>query len=552
MLDAAGPGLGHFIREAGRGGAQPGGSIAEGQSEPPSGGAMRGKNVYVETYGCQMNVNDTEVVLSLLGDKGYSPIQDPTIADVILLNTCAIREKPENKIWSRLGEFKKLKAVAKKNKRRGPIVGVLGCMAERLKHKLLDADRLADIVVGPDAYRDMPRLLKIVEGEADGGAVGALNTQLSLDETYADVVPLRPAGAVTAFISIMRGCNNMCSFCIVPFTRGRERSRPTTSILDEIRLLSDTGVKEVTLLGQNVNSYADFATESQRGAPGTTVGDPFSTYAAGFRSVYKPKREGAVQFAELLQRAAEIDPEMRIRFTSPHPKDFSDDVLQVVQQYPNVCKQLHLPAQSGSSDVLDRMKRGYTREAFDALVDKARRLIPGLALSTDIITGFCGESEDEHAATLDLMSRVGFEQAFMFAYSQRDKTHAARHLEDDVPQPVKARRLAEVIQVFRETMFGKNEKEVGRTHLVLVEGEAKKSEEMLTGRTCTMKRVIFPKISVPASQHGCGGEAVPQPGDYVSVDVVSAQSSTLTARPLARTTLREFHSLHGSTVPRRS
>jgi tRNA A37 methylthiotransferase MiaB len=308
-------------------------------------------------------------------------------------------------------------------------------------------------VAGPDAYRDLPRLIGLVRG----GAGSAMNVQLSADETYADIVPVRADGAVSAFLSVMRGCNNMCSFCIVPFTRGRERSRPTASVLDEVRALAEQGVKEVTLLGQNVNSFADF---SERGGGGSSGGEaqdeqpsalasaspsdaPFAAYAPGFRSVYVPRRGGAVRFAELLERVAGIDPEMRIRFTSPHPKDFPLEVLQAVRAHANVCKQLHLPAQSGASGTLSRMRRGYDREAYLALAARVREELPGVALSSDFISGFCGETEEEHADTLSLLRAVRYEHAFLFAYSRREKTAAARHLEDDVPPDVKQRRLEE-------------------------------------------------------------------------------------------------------------
>ncbi|KAL4421454.1 hypothetical protein ABPG75_010745 [Micractinium tetrahymenae] len=543
----------------------------------------------------QMNVNDSEVVLAVLAQAGYGRTNDPAAASVILCNTCAIRENAEAKIWQRLGYYKNLKAAARRQKRPPPVVGVLGCMAERLKQRLLESDRLVDIVAGPDAYRDLPHLIDIVQGGSGsldggsssgggsaasgrGGRAAAMNVQLSADETYADIVPVRQPDAQSAFVSIMRGCNNMCSFCIVPYTRGRERSRPLQSIVEEVRMLSEQGVKEVTLLGQNVNSYADF---SGRAAPGggevggssssstTAAGagteqDPFAgVYARGFRSVYKPRRDGAASFAELLDAVAAVDPEMRIRFTSPHPKDFSDDVLQVIASRPNVCKQLHMPAQSGSSYMLDRMRRGYSREAYDALVAHVRSVIPEVALSTDMIVGFCGEREEDHATSLDLMRSVGYDQAFLFAYSMRDKTHAARHYQDDVPEDVKQLRLAEIIAAYRQALHRRQEAEVGRRHLVLVEGRSRRSEAALTGRTDTFKRVVFDDVPIPASYSASsassmrdgsssGASAGPrvrlQPGEYVAVEVTAA-GGTLLARPLARTTLAEFVAVHGSAAP---
>ncbi|GMH44867.1 hypothetical protein BSKO_12819 [Bryopsis sp. KO-2023] len=525
-----GPDLHHFLQGTA---GQRGGEAVEPQETTLV--PENSRKVYLETYGCQMNVSDSEVVMSVLASKGYTETKDLTDAHLILINTCAIRDKPERRVWNRMVDFRKLKNSARKENRDVPVVGVLGCMAERLKHELLDVEKLADLVVGPDAYRDLPRLLDVVQ---DGE--GAMNTQLSLEETYADVVPLRPMGAVKAFLTIMRGCNNMCSFCIVPFTRGRERSRPVESILSEVRQLSDSGVKEVTLLGQNVNSYSDFSIPS-RYTPGSQQGKPFEVYAEGFQSVYKPKRNGSVQFAELLERVAEVDPEMRVRFTSPHPKDFSDDVLQVVAEHHNVCSQLHLPAQSGSTTCLERMKRGYSREAYDNLVEKARQRISGVALSTDIIAGFCGETEVEHDETLDLMDKVGYESGFLFKYSERNKTHASRHLKDDVTEEVKGRRLSQIINMFRKRQMEKSAAEIGRQHLVLVEGKAQKSDDMWTGKTDTLKRVVFPDRKVPSSLGKDADRVSVKPGDYVVVDVASASHSTLGADPVARTTIQEYY-----------
>jgi tRNA A37 methylthiotransferase MiaB len=524
-----------------------------------------------------MNVSDSEIVASVLNANDYDLTDTHEDADAILVNTCAIRDGAEAKIWARLRQLKAVKRDReiewKRASRKGesdarpaPVVGILGCMGERLKEKLLEADGLADLVAGPDAYRDLPRLIDAARGD-DGGDLGAaINTQLSLEETYADIAPVRrPNAGPSAFVSIMRGCNNMCAFCIVPFTRGRERSRPVGSILNEIRRLSDEGVKEVTLLGQNVNSFADMSMSSgsdSSGDVGSTIGitgnqgnhgsDPFERYyAPGFSSVYKPKRDGAVRFAELLDAVADVDPEMRVRFTSPHPKDFPDEVLRVIAERPNVTKQLHMPAQSGSSSVLERMRRGYTREAYLDLVARARRDIPGVALSSDFISGFCGETEEEHADTVSLMHLVGYEKAFMFAYSMREKTAAARHLNDDVPEHVKKRRLAEVIDAQRKGAEAANALEVGRVHCVLVEGRSKRSDERMSGRTCTNKRVIVDGVDTTAeydvthgSQHGSPTVTM-NSGDYVAVRIDRAGANTLYGTPLGRTELGRFHRIHG-------
>ena len=550
--------------------------------DPPEASTER-KHVYVETYGCQMNVNDSEVMLSVLETAGYDATDDMHDADVILVNTCAIREKAEAKIWQRLAYFKSLRRRKKKTEK--PVVGVLGCMAERLKTRLLEADQLADLVAGPDAYRDLPNLI-----DAVNGGEKAMNVQLSVEETYADIVPVRKEGAHSAFVTIMRGCDNACSFCIVPYTRGRERSRDPASIEYEVRLLSEQGVKEVTLLGQNVNSYSysdadggattDFLTkltsgeddgvsreyeselESSTTPEGMSVevaaagGTPFNGYAEGFSSRYQParRREGTVQFAALLDRVAAIDPEMRIRFTSPHPKDFPDEVLEVIARRPNVCNCLHMPAQSGSTTMLERMARGYSREAYLALIDRVKEIIPGCAITTDIIAGFCHETEEEHADTVSLMTRVGYEQAFMFAYSEREGTSAARNLEDDVPEDVKQRRLQEIIDAFRAAAAKNQEKEVGRVHLCTVEGTSKKNPEELTGKTDTSKWVVFADHPVGIyggdEAEGVSGEekgtAKPRAGEYVAVRVTGCSTGTLFGECLGRTTLTAFHEMHGN------
>lgn len=407
-----------------------------------------------------------------------------------------------------------------------------------------------------------------MDGDGEPAAEGraqAMNVQLSLEETYGDVRPVREAGARAAFLSIQRGCSNLCSFCIVPFVRGRERSRSMDSIVDEVKALSGAGVKEVTLLGQNVNSYSYRSPGSGGGGLSPAPrrpddDDPFGVYAAGFESVYKPRRHGAANFAELLHRVASVDPELRVRYTSPHPKDFSDDVLDAVQLHRNVAKQMHLPAQSGSSSMLTRMGRGYTREAYLALVERIKGRMPRLALSSDFIAGFCGETEAEQAATVSLLEHVGYEQAFIFAYSKRAKTRAARHLVDDVPGPLKQERLAELLAVFRHHQARKLHAEVGRVHVVLVEGAARKStpqRPQLAGRTYSGLRVVLEDAPAPAEYDGpldCEGTPTAhvrlRAGDYVAVAIRGVSHATLLGATLGRTTLAAFAAHHGgSTVP---
>ena len=567
----------------------------------PAGAGSRGR-VYLETYGCQMNANDSEVVLSVLTDAGYGVTEDVGLADVVLLNTCAIREKAEQRVWQRLAYFRSLRRPGAKRSARvesgglagllsgpspggvapvgeGVVVGVLGCMAERLKSQLLEADRLADLVAGPDAYRDLPRLIDAVSGTGRK----EMNVQLSAEETYGDIMPVRPDGTKSAFVTIMRGCNNACAFCIVPYTRGQERSRDPASIEYEVRVLSEAGVKEVTLLGQNVNSYAYLPPEAdggdspaaaadQHGNTGAAVSvlettadfsallrnssssaTPPPLYAQGFSTRYDPTklRSGAVRFAQLLDMVASIDPELRIRFTSPHPKDFPDEVLRVIAARPNVCACLHMPAQSGSDSVLHRMARGYTQAAYLQLVARARALVPGVEFTSDFISGFCGETEEEHADTVALVGAVGYTQAFMFAYSQRAGTAAARHMVDDIPEEVKQRRLAEVIDTFRTTAARRNQEEVGRVHCVLVEGPSKKSDADLAGKTDTGKVVVFADVPIPEAYtpHGrqAGGATVRlAAGDYVAVRVDKATTGTLMGVALGRTTLMGFQALHGA------
>ncbi len=451
------------------------------------------RSVYIETYGCQMNVADSEVVAAILQAEGFALAATDAEADVVLINTCAIREKAEDRVRARLGTLRARKLQRLAAHQPDLTIGVLGCMAERLRTKLLDQEKLVDVVAGPDAYRDLPRLLASTRESGQA----AVNVLLSREETYADLAPVRyDSNGVSAFVSIMRGCDNMCAFCVVPFTRGRERSRPATSILDEVRALVDGGYKEVTVLGQNVNSY-------RAEADGT-----------------------AVDFAELLYRISRLSPELRIRYSTSHPKDCSDALLHVHAERPTVCDFIHLPVQHGSTDVLQRMKRTYSREAYLALVARARAVVPGVALSTDLIAGFCGETDAEHAETLSLMDAVGYDSAFMFAYSERPDTYAARKLADDVPEAVKKARLGEIIERQMATSLARNLARVGRREVVLVEGRSKRSELQLCGRTDGNQMVVFDRPETPLAA-----------GDYATVEVNAATSATLRGRFLAATTL---------------
>lgn len=435
------------------------------------------RNVYLETYGCQMNVSDSEIVASILRDNGFGLTHDMDAADVVLLNTCAIRENAEQKVRRRLDEFR----AQKTRYGRSIQLGVLGCMAERLRRKLLDEERLVDLVVGPDAYRDLPRLLT----EADETGQAAVNVQLSREETYADIAPVRyDSNGVSAFVSIMRGCDNMCSFCVVPFTRGRERSRPVTSILSECAQLVEKGYKEVTVLGQNVNSYRF---ESN----GTTV-----------------------SFPELIHRISMVAPELRVRYSTSHPKDCSDELLHVHRERPNVCNYIHLPVQHGNTETLARMRRTYSRDQYLDLIERARSIVPGVSFSTDIIAGFCGETEAEHQDTISLMKQVRYDHAYMFMYSERPGTYAQRKYEDDVPDDVKKRRLQEIIALQSEHALESNRRDIGTEHLVLIEGPSKRSDEQLAGRTDTNKMVVIDRGAYRA-------------GDYVRVRITDCTSATL-------------------------
>jgi tRNA-2-methylthio-N6-dimethylallyladenosine synthase len=439
------------------------------------------KSFYIESYGCAMNFADSEVVASILGEQGFGAVKEPELADLILLNTCSIREKAEDTVRKRLTEFRKIKKA-----RPGLIVGVLGCMAERLKGTFIEQEKLVDIVVGPDAYRSLPGLIE----EAATGQKG-VNVLLSREETYADISPIRlNSNGVTAFVSIMRGCNNMCSFCVVPFTRGRERSRDALSIVQECEALFNDGYREVTLLGQNVDSYMWSRPQT------TDDGQQFVT------------------FANLLEMVALISPLLRVRFSTSHPKDITDDVLFTIKKYENICNYIHLPVQSGSSRVLQLMNRTYSREWYIAKVDRIRELIPDCGLSTDMITGFCTETEEDHQQSLSLFDYCKYDLAYLYFYSERPGTLAARRFEDDVPLEIKKRRLQELVDLYRQHSLRTMQKEVGKTFKVLVEGFSKKSDEQLQGRTDQNKVVIFAKENFVK-------------GDYVMVNITHCTAGTL-------------------------
>jgi tRNA-2-methylthio-N6-dimethylallyladenosine synthase len=443
------------------------------------------KKLYIESYGCQMNFADSEIVASILKDDGFETTGDYKEADVVFINTCSIRENAEQRVRNRLSQFGA-------EKRRNPklIVGVLGCMAERLKSKFLEEEKLVDVVVGPDAYRDLPKLLHQVE---DGHKV--VNVLLSREETYADIAPVRLNGnGITAFISIMRGCDNMCSFCVVPFTRGRERSRDPYSILAEAQDLFSRGYKEVTLLGQNVDSYKWKSPDADEDAA------------------------IEVNFAQLLEKVALVSPELRIRFSTSHPKDITDEVLYTIAKHDNICNYIHLPVQSGSSRVLELMNRTYTREWYINRIDAVKRIIPGCAISSDIIAGFCTETEEEHQETLSIMDYVGYDFAFTFSYSERPGTMAARKLEDDIPAEVKKRRLSEILVKQQEWSLRRLQENVGKTVRILVEGVSKKSDKDLCGRNDQNAMVVFPAT-----------EGI-KPGQYVNVFIERCTSATLLGR----------------------
>ena len=433
--------------------------------------------VYIETYGCQMNVNDSEVILSILQDEGYALTDNIDEASIILANTCSIRDNAEQRVWGRIDQFR-----LQKRKRDGVIIGIVGCMAERLKTKLLEGHEV-DLVAGPDAYRSLPQLIRNITPDSP-----QINVLLSHEETYADISPVRmDKNGISAFISIMRGCNNVCSYCVVPYTRGAERSRDPQTIVKEAQELFDNGYKEVTLLGQNVDSY-----------------------------FWKDPEDMSknVNFAQLLEKVAKISPELRVRFSTSHPKDISDEVIYTMAVYENICRHIHLPVQSGSSIMLEKMRRKYNREWYLERVDKIRSVLPDCGITTDVIAGFSGETEQDHQDTLSLMEQVVFDSAFMFAYSERPGTLASKKYPDDIPYEEKTRRLNEIIALQGKMSLKSNEKEIGRCLKVLVEGPSKKNPDELCGRASSNKMCVFPSL----------GE---KPGDYCTVEVVSVTSATL-------------------------
>jgi len=432
-----------------------------------------GRKLYIESYGCAMNFADSEIVASLMLDMGFETTAQYKEADVIFINTCSIRDNAEQRVRNRLREFS-----AAKKKRPGMTIGVLGCMAERLKSKFLEEEKLVDIVIGPDSYRDLPNLLS----QADEG-MRAVNVLLSREETYADISPVRlNSNGISAFVSIMRGCDNMCSFCVVPFTRGRERSRDPESIVKEAKELFEEGYREVTLLGQNVDSY---------------------------------KWEDRLNFAGLLELVAQIDPLLRVRFSTSHPKDITDEVLHTMNKYDNICNHIHLPVQSGNSRVLELMNRTYTREWYIERIDTIRRLIPDCSISTDVIIGFCTETEEEHQDTLSMMDYVKYDFAYMYTYSERPGTLAAKRFEDDIPEDVKTRRFNEILKMQQACSLNRLEQHIGKIHRVLIDGFSKKSDKDLAGKTEHNITVVF-----PSNENN-------KPGDYVNVEIVRCTPATL-------------------------
>ena len=448
-------------------------NIATNRLRPLTGA---GRRLFIETYGCQMNAGDTEIVVSIMQREGYVYTERIDEADVILINTCSIRDNAEQRIWGRLSEMRRLR-----RERPGLIVGVIGCMAERLREQLTEGDRGVDVVAGPDAYRDLPRLVRSAEAGAKG-----VNVLLSQEETYAEIAPVRlDRNGVCAFVSIMRGCNNYCSYCVVPYTRGVERSRDPETIVAEVETLFDNGYREVTLLGQNVNSY----------------------------------RFGEVDFPELLRRTASVSPQLRVRFATSHPKDMSDRLLETMASMPNICRAIHLPAQSGASTMLRRMNRKYDREWYLGRIAAIRRYMPDCAITTDLIAGFSGETAEEHEATLSLMREVGYESAFMFKYSERPGTFAQRHMPDDVPDAVKSARLTEIIALQGELSLASNRRDVGREFEVLAESVSHKRDDQLAGRTSQNKVVVFDRRDW-------------RPGDYVRVRITGCTPVTLIGEPI--------------------
>ncbi|TWI99842.1 tRNA-2-methylthio-N6-dimethylallyladenosine synthase [Mucilaginibacter frigoritolerans] len=482
----------------------------------PVKGKNNGRKLYIESYGCAMNFSDSEIVASILLDKGFETTSDFTVADVIFINTCSIRENAEQRVRNRLKEF-----TVAKVKNRGLVVGVLGCMAERLKSKFLEEEKLVDVVVGPDAYRDLPNLIDQVD---DGQK--AVNVLLSREETYADISPVRlNSNGINAFVSIMRGCDNMCSFCVVPFTRGRERSRDPHSIVKECTDLFNQGYREVTLLGQNVDSYKwksgmespkSEVSNEERQQNALTVGEDIAEVSEDLSKV-------EVNFANLLEMVALVDPQLRVRFSTSHPKDITDEVLYTIKKHDNICKYIHLPVQSGNSRVLELMNRTYDRDWYINRVDAIRRIIPECAISTDVITGFCSETEEEHQDTLSMMDYVQYDFAYMFMYSERPGTLAAKRYADDIPDLVKHNRLKEIVARQQEHSFIRLQKLVGTTQKVLIEGFSKKSDQDYCGRSDQNAMVVFPVTENY------------KPGQYANVFIERSTTATMIGRVVPQT-----------------
>lgn len=449
------------------------------------------RKLYIESYGCQMNFSDSEIVASIMEKEGFGTVSDSAEADLIFLNTCSIREKAEQTVRNRLKQLNK-----HKQEKPEMVIGVLGCMAERLKTKFLEEEKIVDLVAGPDAYRDLPGLVS----QVDSGQK-AVNVILSREETYAELNPVRlNTNGVTAFVTIMRGCDNLCSFCVVPFTRGRERSRDPHSIVAEAQDLFDRGYREVTLLGQNVDSYRWSADPKLKGKA---------------LIEHKYDEDKVVNFAKLLKMVADISPELRVRFSTSHPKDMTDDVLYAIRDYENICNYIHLPVQSGNSRILDMMNRTYTREWYLERVDAIRRIVgEDCGISSDIIAGFCSETEEEHQDTLSVMRYAKYDFSYMFCYSERPGTIAAKRYEDDIPEPTKKRRLQEIIALQQELSLERNQRDVGKVHRVLIEGTSKRSDEQLQGRNSANKVVVFPRENF-------------EKGQYVDVLVEKCTAATL-------------------------
>ncbi|MDO8994710.1 MAG: tRNA (N6-isopentenyl adenosine(37)-C2)-methylthiotransferase MiaB [Daejeonella sp.] len=456
-------------------------------------GQYTGRKLYIESYGCAMNFSDSEIVASIMQDMGFETTSQYKEADVIFINTCSIRDNAEQRVRNRLREFG-----AAKNKKPGMTIGVLGCMAERLKSKFLEEEKLVDIVIGPDSYRDLPNLM----AQSDDG-IRAVNVLLSREETYADISPVRlNSNGISAFVSIMRGCDNMCSFCVVPFTRGRERSRDPHSIVQEARELFEKGYREVTLLGQNVDSYKWGGTASPQPSPEER--EPDISFGGE-----------ALNFAGLLELVAQINPLLRVRFSTSHPKDITDEVLHTMNKYENICNHIHLPVQSGNSRVLELMNRTYTREWYIERIDTIKKLIPDCAVSTDIIIGFCTETEEEHQDTLSLMDYAQFDFAYMYAYSERPGTLAAKRFEDDIPETVKTRRFNEILKKQQECSLNRLQQHIGKTHKVLIDGFSKKSDKDFSGKSEHNITVVFPVNDAYKA------------GDYVDVKIERCTPATL-------------------------